>query len=102
MKKISLILVLSILALGFIFYISIPDGEGLITRLGCGQCHSINNKDGLFAPALSKASKNRSYLWLRAQIKNPKRHNPNSAMPSYDYLSEIEIYSIIRYLRSNE
>jgi len=101
-SKLTTIFILSVLVLIFIFYISIPDGEQLIARLGCRQCHSINNQDGFSAPELSKSSKNRSYLWLRAQIKYPRGHNPNSPMPSYDYLSEVEIYSIIRYLRSNK
>lgn len=100
--KLTAILILSAIALIFIFYISIPDGRELIIRLGCRQCHRINNQGGFLAPELSKASKSHSYLWLRAQIKDPRKNNPHSPMPSYDYLSEAEIYSIIRYLRSNK
>jgi cbb3-type cytochrome oxidase cytochrome c subunit len=52
------------------------------------------------APDLTSVTRRRSDGWIRDQIRNSKKHNPDSRMPSFDYLSGRQINAIIRYLKS--
>ncbi len=76
------------------------NGEEIFTKQGCINCHSFKGKGGETCPDLTGVTRRRSRSWIRDQIQNPKQHNPNSTMPSFDYLSRSEINAIIRYLKT--
>jgi hypothetical protein len=77
-----------------------PDGEELFRTVGCMNCHSFKGEGGEMAPDLTSVTRRRSDGWIRDQIRNSKKHNPDSRMPSFDYLSGRQIDAIIRYLKS--
>ena len=96
------LLILAALAITVIIIASFffaPDGEEIFRIQGCIGCHSIRRDGGIAGPELAPSARRRSYLYLRAQIRDPKSHNPDSRMPSYGHLSEAEIFALIRYLR---
>jgi cbb3-type cytochrome oxidase cytochrome c subunit len=75
-------------------------GEELFTTKGCIRCHSFKGKGGNIGPDLTAVADRRSGRWICQQIKNSKKHNPQSRMPAFNDLSEYEIRSIIAYLKS--
>lgn len=77
-----------------------PDGKELFRAEGCINCHSFKGEGGEMAPDLTSVTQRRSDEWIRQQIRNSKKHNPDSRMPSFDYLSGRQINAIIRYLKS--
>ncbi len=77
-----------------------PDGKELFHAEGCINCHSFKGEGGEIGPDLTAVSKRRSDEWIRQQIRNSKKHNPDSRMPSFDYLSASQINAIIKYLKS--
>ncbi|MDA8239055.1 MAG: c-type cytochrome [Nitrospiraceae bacterium] len=77
-----------------------PDGKELFRSEGCINCHSFKGEGGEMAPDLTSVTQRRSDEWIRQQIRNSKKHNPDSRMPSFDYLSGRQINAIIRYLKS--
>ncbi|MDA8432089.1 MAG: c-type cytochrome [Nitrospiraceae bacterium] len=77
-----------------------PDGEHLFRTVGCMNCHSFRGEGGEMAPDLTGVTGRRSDGWIREQIENSKRHNPDSRMPSFSFLSGRQISAIIRYLHS--
>jgi cbb3-type cytochrome oxidase cytochrome c subunit len=76
------------------------DGSVLFAREGCIQCHSFKGKGGNMAPDLTAVTNRRSDRWIRQQIKNPRKNNPDSRMPAFGHLSGSEIRAILRYLKS--
>ncbi len=76
------------------------NGEEIFKRQGCINCHSFKGEGGETCPDLTAVTQRRTHSWIRDQIRNPKQHNPNSMMPSFDYLSRGEINAIIRYLKT--
>src|SRR5262249_7470420 len=78
-------------------------GEKLFSTLGCIQCHSANggvsHKKGpdLMADLSQKAI---SREWLYAQLVNPKKHNLNTIMPSYNQLDDSQIKILIAFLEN--
>jgi len=80
-------------------------GYGKNIRGGCINCHSIRNEKGELqggenAPELTFVAKSRSKAFIVEQIKNPKKHVPDTIMPSFDSLSGEEIDSLYKYLGS--
>jgi cbb3-type cytochrome oxidase cytochrome c subunit len=84
----------------FLFTQGSPDGAKLFSNQGCVDCHSFKGKGGQICPDLTEVSRRRSDGWIRVQIKDAKKHNPNSRMPGFGHLSYREISAIIRYLKS--
>jgi len=87
-----------ILVLAAAYLLGVPDGAALFQREGCIQCHSIGGRGGSLGPDLTAVAQRRSRGWIRQQIRNPRKHNPNSAMPSFDHLSWLEVEALVRYL----
>lgn len=83
-----------------IFTYGSPNGADLFRNQGCIGCHSFKGKGGQACPDLTAVKGRRSDEWIRVQIKNPGKHNPNTRMPAFDNLSYREISAIIRYLKS--
>jgi len=74
-------------------------------RGGCINCHSVRNErgelqGGLNAPELTFVAKSRTRAFIIEHIKNPKKHVPDTIMPSFDSLSDQEIESLYKYLSS--
>ncbi len=100
--KTSIIIGLVIVAAVAIFLARIltPEGGELFRKEGCINCHSFKGQGGSIGPDLTAVTHRRSHSWIRQQIRNPKKHNPNSVMPSFSHLSWWEISAIIRYLKT--
>jgi cbb3-type cytochrome oxidase cytochrome c subunit len=104
MKKIidKIFILMRIAALVFFlsFFSACTDGgDVLFEREGCINCHSFKGKGGMVSD-LTAVTQRRSDRWLKQQIKNPEKNYPNSRMPGYGNLSELEIRAIIKYLKS--
>ena len=44
--------------------------------------------------------RNRTAEWIKAQISNPRSHNPNTVMPAFDKLGPTELGTLAQYLLS--
>jgi cbb3-type cytochrome oxidase cytochrome c subunit len=91
-------IILCLLAFFFISGCSY-DGAELFESKGCSRCHSFKGAGGSMAPDLTAVTQRRSKEWIRRQIRNPKRNDPNSRMPEFSHLTEMEIRAIISFLR---
>jgi ubiquinol-cytochrome c reductase cytochrome b subunit len=79
----------------------VEKGKELFHSLGCFGCHSIHGKGGSVGPALTRdLIEARSRDWLEDQIRDPGSHFPDSIMPSFGYLSDQQIDSLVDYLKS--
>ena len=79
----------------------ISQGKSLFKSQGCVGCHTVDGKGGSVGPDLSKiGSKGLSRQWLMVQLKDPKKHNPGTIMPSVSSLSDQNIDALVTYLES--
>jgi len=74
-------------------------GEALIGRYGCRACHALAGSGGRVGPALDGVIERRSVDWVRAQLRNPREHNPQTVMPIFG-LSDEQIDAIVETLRA--
>jgi cbb3-type cytochrome oxidase cytochrome c subunit len=74
-------------------------GKKIFIREGCTGCHSFKGQGGIGID-LSLTAQRRSSLWITRQIKDPKKHNPDTRMPEYGHLSFLERYALARHIRS--
>lgn len=77
----------------------LPDGQAIISREKCMDCHSFKGRGGAIGPDLTAVTSRRNEGWIRDQIRHPEKHNPDSRMPSFGHLSWREISEIIKYLK---
>ncbi len=89
-----------IFVLLYLFTQGSPDGAVLFRNQGCINCHSFKGKGGEACPDLTEVTKRRSDGWIRDQIKDSRKHYPNSRMPNFGNLSYREVSAIIRYFKS--
>ncbi|MGE5237829.1 MAG: cytochrome b N-terminal domain-containing protein [Chloroflexota bacterium] len=76
-------------------------GMQLFRSTGCTACHRINGKGGVIGPDLSQeGARGRTREWLITQIRDPKKHFPDTVMPSYTTLSDQQVGDIADYLLS--
>lgn len=100
-KKFLVLIIISILLLTSLYFASNDiDGEYIFKREGCAGCHVLKGQGGGAGPDLTNVAETKSDRWLRQQIKNPAKNNPNTRMPDYKHLSRREINALIRYLKS--
>lgn len=103
MNRRKIIYAVSGAALTFIFILcltqTVPNGKKLYMREGCFNCHNFKGHGGAMAPDLTSVTARRSTIWIMAQIKDPKSHNPESMMPTFSHLSIIERFAIAQYLK---
>jgi ubiquinol-cytochrome c reductase cytochrome b subunit len=79
----------------------ISQGKLLFGTQGCVGCHTVEGKGGSVGPNLSKeGSKGLSKEWLAVQIKDPKKHDPSTIMPSFSSLSDQDLNALTTYLES--
>jgi mono/diheme cytochrome c family protein len=84
----------------FFFTRGLPDGAQLFKEQGCINCHTFKGIGGDLCPDLTNVKERRTDGWVRDQIKDSKKHYPNSRMPGFGHLSYREISAIIRFLKS--
>lgn len=100
-KKNQILIIIGILLLASLYFaINDIDGESIFKREGCASCHIFKGQGGGAGPDLTNISETRSDRWLRQQIKNPAKNNPDTRMPDYRHLSRKEINALIKYLKS--
>jgi len=75
-------------------------GAKLFAEEGCAECHSFKGKGGNLAPDLTAVTERRDEGWIKKKIKNSEKLDGNYRMPPFEHLSEYEIRSIIKYLKS--
>lgn len=76
-------------------------GAKLFSSQGCLACHTIGGQGGDVGPNLSsEGAKGRSDDWLSKQIRDPKAHNPSTAMPAFDSLSDKQVNNLVNFLQS--
>jgi ubiquinol-cytochrome c reductase cytochrome b subunit len=79
----------------------ISRGKSLFDSQGCIGCHTVEGKGGSVGPNLSDVgSKGLSKQWLTVQLKDPKKHDPSTVMPSFSSLSAQDISALVAYLES--
>lgn len=83
----------------FVLQGCVSKGAELFRKEGCIQCHSFKGTGGS-GPDLTAVTGRRTDSWIRQQIKNPKKNNHFSRMPAFGHLSEYEVISLIRYLKT--
>jgi ubiquinol-cytochrome c reductase cytochrome b subunit len=73
----------------------------LFRSMGCIGCHRVNSQGGTVGPGLSSESlKGKSREWLITQIRDPKKHNPNTIMPAFSSATDQQLNEIVDYLKS--
>jgi cytochrome c2 len=96
-----LIAAISVIVLTFScgeFVGSAGEGEKLIVKYGCRDCHVVKGEGADKAPDLDTVIGRVGEIQVRKQIKDPKSVNPDSVMPQYGF-SEKEQDQILSYLR---
>lgn len=78
------------------------DGKDIFVREGCKGCHMIKGEGGVIGPDLTQVTSRRSDDWIYDQIRNSRKHNPESRMPVFDHLKGREIRAVIQYLKEIE
>ena len=75
-------------------------GAKLFVEEGCAECHSFKGKGGSLAPDLTAVTHRRDEGWIKKKIQNSEKLDNSYRMPPFDHLSDYEIRSIIKYLKS--
>ena len=76
-------------------------GTQLLNQYGCRGCHVIGGTGGTIGPDLDTVLERREEAWLRVQIGNPRRHNPDSVMPEFGLTRE-QIDAMIEVFRKSQ
>ena len=75
-------------------------GKNIFNQYRCDLCHKIGGKGGIIGPDLSHEGSKRDALWIEKQIRDPKSHAPNTAMPPFPQITAGEIKVLTGYLAS--
>jgi cytochrome c553 len=75
-------------------------GKQIFQREKCVDCHTIKGTGGAVGPNLTYVGNKRSREYIIQQIKDPKSHNNNTAMPSFKDLSDQDLKDLVDYLAS--
>ncbi len=80
---------------------SASKGAQLFHSLGCIGCHRVKGQGGTIGPGLSSESlKSKSRTWLITQIRDPKKHDPNTIMPAFSSATDQQVNELVDYLQS--
>jgi ubiquinol-cytochrome c reductase cytochrome b subunit len=82
---------------------AIASGQKLFQTLGCAQCHNTTGEPGhKQGPDLSVSLSDKKVTrdWLSGQILNPKKHNLNTVMPSFNHLADHQVNALIAFLEN--
>lgn len=72
----------------------------LVNSLGCKGCHMVEGIGGNLGPDLKGIGNRLSSKRLLSQLESPKKENPNTIMPSYKTLPQLDRDSLVRFLKS--
>ncbi|KAB0668441.1 cytochrome c [Oryzomonas sagensis] len=72
-------------------------GEQLF-KAKCAQCHKIKDQGGVVGPDLTAIASRKDAAGLQDFIKDPKKQNPSTAMPSFADLPADDLKAIVDYL----
>ncbi len=76
-------------------------GKILFGTYGCTACHTMSGSGGKIGPDLTNESRTgHSKDWLLVQLKDSKKHNPKSIMPSFSMLNEAQLNQLTDFLLS--
>jgi len=102
-KNLILLMVTAIALITALFPItacSQKDARGIF-KSECVKCHTYKGI-GSGIIDLSDVTQYRSDTWIRDQIEDSRRHDPNSGMPRFvDALTSAEIDMLIKFLHSD-
>ncbi|TAK36859.1 MAG: c-type cytochrome [Chloroflexota bacterium] len=74
-------------------------GKKLYQAQNCGACHVLQGQGGTVGPSLDDVGSRRDVSAIHQYIENPKRQNPNAAMPQFlPPLTHQEVDQIAVYL----
>ncbi|GFE60941.1 cytochrome c family protein [Geobacter sp. AOG2] len=74
-------------------------GEQLF-KTKCAQCHKVNNQGGVVGPDLTAIASRKDAASLQDFLKDPKKQNPSTAMPSFADLPADDLQALVGYLGS--
>ncbi len=78
-------------------------GSQLFRSLGCIGCHQIHGQGGTIGPDLSSGVLGgKSHQWLTTQIRDPKKHDPNTIMPALSPASDQQMNDVADFLLTLE
>jgi predicted Zn finger-like uncharacterized protein len=86
-----------------------PPGRKVFEANRCGRCHQLGDsgggrgKFGRSGPSLAKVGADPTHTvdWLMEHVRNPKSHNPESRMPSFDgKINDDDLRMLAEYLAS--
>jgi cytochrome c oxidase subunit II len=77
----------------------VTQGRQYVVDYECDKCHRINGKGGEECPELAGVFERRKATFIRSQLADPTRNNPNSNMPQFEF-SDDQIEAIMAYLGS--
>jgi ubiquinol-cytochrome c reductase cytochrome b subunit len=79
----------------------VQQGRQLFHSQPCIGCHTVHGQGGSIGPNLTnEGTKGHSSQWLTQQIRDPKSHDPNTAMPGFQSLSDRQVKALVAYLES--
>jgi mono/diheme cytochrome c family protein len=94
-------IVISILSAGMLLLSGCnAQGKKVYMTYRCAECHSINGAGGSGGPNLTYVGSKRSREFLHAQIREPKKINSNTNMPSFKEMPEKDMDALLDYLQS--
>jgi mono/diheme cytochrome c family protein len=82
---------------------AIEAGKKVYAANTCSGCHRIDGKGGAVGPDLTKTGADAKHTakWFEVQIKTPKEHKADSAMPAYgDKIKGKDLTNLVAYLSS--
>ena len=82
---------------------SVAAGKTVYASNGCSRCHALGGGGRGQGPDLSHvgAEAEHTATWLADHVKNPRTHNPNSRMPSFEgRINEKDLAALGTYLAS--
>jgi ubiquinol-cytochrome c reductase cytochrome b subunit len=78
-------------------------GAQLFHSLGCIGCHKVRGQGGTMGPDLSSGLlQGKSRQWLLTQLRDPKKHDPKTIMPSFASATDEQINHVVDYLMTLE
>jgi len=72
-------------------------GEQLF-KSKCAQCHKIKGQGGVIGPDLTSIASRKDAAGLQNFLKDPKKQNPTSAMPSFEDMQDYDLKALVEYL----
>lgn len=72
-------------------------GEELF-KIKCAQCHKVKDQGGVVGPDLTTIASRKDAASLQDFLKDPKKQNPSTVMPSFADLPANDLKAIVDYL----